>query len=101
MAVNLYRRQFQISFNSRDKAYLRLDQDQVDEQHHKVVLDILVRETFAARALRQTHSLSQRTVIGLAVRMVERVDGKPAFDTDWHCSHCEDMRTDAREVIAF
>jgi hypothetical protein len=48
-------------------SYLRLDQDQVDEQDYKVVLNIFVGESFAARALRQTHPLPKRAIIGLAV----------------------------------
>jgi len=34
-------------------AYLRLDEDQVDEEHDKVMLDILVAEAAAVLAHRQ------------------------------------------------
>jgi hypothetical protein len=68
--------------------YLRLDQHQIDEQHHEVVLDILVCEALAARTLRQSHALPKCSIISLAVGMVEGVDGKSAFDTYRHWSHC-------------
>ena len=63
---------------------LRLDQDEVYEEHHEVVLYIFVGEALAARALRQADALAQRPVIGLAVRAVEEVDGEPTFYADRH-----------------
>jgi hypothetical protein len=59
--------------------YLRLDQDQINEQHHKVMLDIFVCEALAARALRQAHALAQGTVIGLGVGGVQCVHWEAAF----------------------
>jgi hypothetical protein len=47
--------------------YLRFDQNQINEQHHEIMLDIFVGEAFAARTLRQPHSLSQGFIIGFAV----------------------------------
>lgn len=69
-------------------SYLWLDQDQVDEQDNKVMLDVLVGEPFAARALRQAHALAQRAVIGLGVCGVEGIYGKATFYAYRHWSHC-------------
>ncbi|KAI5300011.1 alpha-1,2-mannosyltransferase (Kre5) [Ascosphaera pollenicola] len=66
------------------ETHLRLDQNQINEQNHKVMLDVLIRELLAARTLRQSHALAQRAVIGFAVRRVEVRDGEAAFDAYWH-----------------
>lgn len=67
------------------EAYLRLDQHQVDEQHHEVVLDVFVGEALAPRALRQPHALAQRPVIRCAVGVVQLLDRIRALDAYWHC----------------
>lgn len=54
--------------------YLRLDQHQIDEQHNHVMLDVFVGKAFASWALRQSHTLAQRFVIGFAVCRVESLD---------------------------
>ena len=56
------------------KTYLRLDQNQIDEQHDHVMLDILVGEALAPRALRQSHAFAQSTIVGFAVGRVEGCD---------------------------
>ena len=49
------------------------------------MLDVLVCEAFAARALGQPHTFAERLVIGLAVCCVERADRIPAFNAYRHC----------------
>jgi len=39
--------------------YLRLDQDQIDKQNHKIVFDVFIRKALASRALRETDSFTQ------------------------------------------
>jgi hypothetical protein len=39
-------------------AYLRFDQDQVNEENNKIMLDIFVCEAFASRALSQSDALA-------------------------------------------
>jgi len=63
---------------------LRLDQDEIDKEDDKVMLDIFVREAFTARTLGQTHAFAECFVIGFAVCCVERADGIPTFDTNRH-----------------
>lgn len=67
-----------------EETYLRLDQDQINEQHDKVMLDVLVREALATRALRQAHALAKGVVVRLAVRCVEMRDRVRAFDANGH-----------------
>ena len=72
-------------FISEENTYLRLDQDQIDEEDDEIMLDVLVCEAFAARALGQPHTFAERLVIGLAVCCVERADRIPAFNAYRHC----------------
>ena len=60
------------------------DQDQVNEQHHEVMLDILVGELLAARTLCKSHTLSQRAVVRLRVFSIESLDGVATFYADGH-----------------
>jgi hypothetical protein len=53
------------------------------------MLDILVREAFAARTLSQSHSFAECLVIGFAVCGVERTYRTPALDTYRHCMALE------------
>ena len=46
---------------------LRLDQDQVNEEDHKVMFDIFVGEALTARALCQSYTFAQSAIIGFAV----------------------------------
>ena len=64
------------------EACLRLDQDHVDKEHDKVVLDVFVGKALAARTLCQTDAPAERTVVGAAVGGVERADGEGALDAD-------------------
>ena len=64
-------------------AHLRLDQDQVDEQHDKVVLDVLVAEAPAVLAHGQPDVVPARLVA--AALAPERLDGVPALYADGHC----------------
>lgn len=66
------------------ETYLRLDQDQVNEQHHEVMLDILVGELLAARTLCESHAFSQRAVVRLRVLSIESLDGVAALYADGH-----------------
>jgi dihydroxyacetone kinase len=43
-------------------AYLRLNQDEVDKEHHKVVLDVLVAKVAAVAAHSQADVVSTRRV---------------------------------------
>lgn len=49
------------------------------------MLDVFVRETLAARTLRQPHAFAETAVIGFAVFVVEALHGVAAFDADGHC----------------
>jgi len=69
-------------------AYLWLNQDKVNEEHDKVMLDIFVGESLASRTLRQSHAFTKRTVVGLAIGSVESVDWKSTFNAYRHLSHC-------------
>lgn len=62
--------------------HLRFDQDEVDEQHHKVVLDVLVAEPAAVLAHRQADIVARRLVA--CALAPESLDGVFAFDADWH-----------------
>jgi len=46
------------------------------------MLDIFVRKPLASRALRESHSLAQRSIICFAVGCVKRVHREAAFDAD-------------------
>lgn len=65
-------------------SYLGLDQDQVNEEDHKVMLDIFIRKPLTLRTLCQAHTLAQRLVISFAVCCIQVAHGKPAFDTYRH-----------------
>jgi hypothetical protein len=47
--------------------YLWLYKHQINEQYHKIMFYIFIREPFAARALRETHAFSEGPVICFAV----------------------------------
>ena len=64
---------------------MRLDQDQIDEEDDKIMLDILVGEAFAAWTLGQPNTFSECFVIGFAVCCVECADRIAAFDAYRHC----------------
>jgi hypothetical protein len=72
-------------FKIRPKTYLRLDQDQIDEEDDKIMLDILVGEAFAAWTLGQPYAFAESLVIGFAVGGVKCADRIPTFDAYRHC----------------
>jgi hypothetical protein len=65
---------------------LRLDQDQVNEQYNKVMLDILVGEAFAPWTLRESHAFAENLVIGFAVCSIECADRIATLNADGHLS---------------
>lgn len=64
--------------------YLRLDQDEIDEQNHKIMLDVLVGEALTIGTLSQADSFPQRAVVGLAVDGVQVFHRSAAGDAYWH-----------------
>lgn len=72
------------SLTEPSKLYLRFDQDQVDEQHHKVMFDILVAKASTVLADRQTNTVAAGLVIGSGILRVQRLDWIPAFYADGH-----------------
>lgn len=65
-------------------AYLWLDQDQVDEEHDKVMLDVLVAEAAAVAAHCQADVVAARLVARTRVLRPQRLDRVPALDADRH-----------------
>lgn len=70
--------------NHKRSSYLWFDQDQVDEDHDKVIFDVFVGEALAARALRQSHAFALGSVIGTTIRAIQVRDRIGAFDADGH-----------------
>jgi hypothetical protein len=77
-------------------SYLRLNQHQINKQHDKVMLNILVGEALAARTLREADPAPQGPIVGGGVGRVERLHGVRAFYADvqvlcgrrWWCRRC-------------
>ena len=65
---------------------LGLDEDEVDEDDHEVVLHVLVAEAAAALAHRQPDVVPARRVARPLVLRPERLHRRPALDTDRHRS---------------
>lgn len=63
---------------------LRLDEDQVDKDDDKIVLDILVAKLATVPADRQSDVVSTRLVTCARVLGPERLDGVLALDADGH-----------------
>lgn len=76
-------------------AYLRLDQDEVDEQHDKIMLDVFVSEPLASWTLCQPDALSQGAIVGFAVGSVERPQRISALNAYRH-SGCEKVSCGGR-----
>ena len=82
--------------------HLRFDQDQINEEDDEIMLDIFVGESFAARTLGQTHSLSKRAVVSLAISCVKLMDWVATFNANWHgilrasCKPPKEKRCDGR-----
>lgn len=66
------------------QTHLRLDQNQVDKQNHKVILDVFIGEALAPRALRQAYTFPQGSIIGAAVRAIQMRNWVGALDADRH-----------------
>lgn len=64
--------------------HLGLDEDEVDEQHDEVVLDVLVAEPAAVLAHRQPDIVPARRVARPLVLRPERLHRRPALDADRH-----------------
>lgn len=58
--------------------HLRLDQDEIDEQDDKVVLDVFVGKFLAVGALREADAFAEGAVVGFGVGGVEGADGGAA-----------------------
>lgn len=63
---------------------LRLDQDQIDEYDHEVMLDIFIAEMPTILAYRQSHALAAGRFICALVFGVKSLDGKATFYTNRH-----------------
>ena len=63
---------------------MRLDQYQVNEEYHIVVLYVFIAEASAVLADRETYAMAAGAVICAGVFGVEGLDGKATFYADWH-----------------
>lgn len=61
---------------------LGLNEDEVDEEDDKVMLDVFVGEAAAVLADGEAHAVV--FVVGAGVLRVQRLDGVAAFDADGH-----------------
>lgn len=66
------------------QAYPWLYEHKVDKEHDKIIFDVFVGESVAARTLRQAHAFAQRAVIGATVGAVQMGHRVGAFDADGH-----------------
>lgn len=57
------------------RTYLRFDQNQINEKHNKVMLDVFVGKSFATWTLRETNAFAKCTVVSLTVCCIQRLDG--------------------------
>jgi hypothetical protein len=65
--------------------HLWLNQHQIDEQDHKIMLDIFVAELPAIFADGQAHPMAAGLVIGARVFGIEGLDWIATFYADGHC----------------
>lgn len=63
---------------------LRLDQHQINEKYHEIVLDVFIREPLASWTLRKSDAFTKRSVVGTGVSCVESRKREAAVDTDRH-----------------
>lgn len=63
---------------------MRLDEDEIDEQDHKVMLDVFVGEELAFGTLGKAHAFAECSIVGFGVCCVQRGERIAAFDTDGH-----------------
>lgn len=64
--------------------YLRFDEDEVDEEHNEVMLDVLVSKFLAVLTLCESHALAECTIVSSAVGGVKDRHWVRARDADWH-----------------
>lgn len=64
--------------------YLRLDEHEVNEEHHEIVLDIFVAETPTVFAYCQAHPVARGLVVCAGVLCVQRLNWITAFNADGH-----------------
>lgn len=62
------------------------NQNQINEENHKVMFDILVAEPAAVFADRKAHAMAAGLVIGSRIFGIEGLDWISTFYTDWHDS---------------
>jgi hypothetical protein len=66
------------------RTYLRLDQDQINEKHNKIMLNVFIAEPPAVLAHSEAHAMACRLVICARVLCVQSLHWIPAFYTDRH-----------------
>lgn len=81
-AISLHSTSSELQFPA--QTHLRLDQNQVDKQNHKVILDVFIGKALAPRALRQAYAFSQGSIVGAAVRAIQMRNWVGALDADRH-----------------
>lgn len=65
-------------------AYLRLDQHQIYEQYHIIVLDIFITKSTTVLTDCQANSMPTGLVISAMILCIESFDWGTAFYADWH-----------------
>jgi hypothetical protein len=53
------------------KPHLRFDQHQIDEKYNEIMLDIFVGESFTLRALSQSDTFAETSIISFTVRRIQ------------------------------
>ena len=65
--------------------HLRLNQHQVNKQHHKIMLDIFVTKPPTLATNRQPNIMPARLIPRPSrILRPQRLDRMPALDADWH-----------------
>jgi hypothetical protein len=67
------------------RTHLRFDQNKINKQDYKIMLDVFVAEFPAVLADRETHPMATGAVIGAEVFGVESLDRIATFYADGHC----------------
>lgn len=91
-----------MAFTRSCRTYLRLDQNQIDKKHNKVMLNVFVAESPAVLAHSEAHAMACRLVICARVLCVQSLHWIPAFYTDRHGSDGADPlnSTQIHQVVA-
>ena len=85
--------------NSKESLYLWFDQNKIDKQHDKIMLDIFIRKALASRALRESHTFAQGAVVGFTVSCIETADRVSTLYADWHFANIHSLNNNARTVV--